>query len=134
MARSVRHKQQAAGRRLALARNPVRLALGLTRAELQALELKDRLHLDDLATGRGTAATLNELRMAATLSGRLAALGFGDGADAAAAEVALERAALDGVDAEHLAVLARMVDTLAAQVAAAPRGRVWQAAGLVEWR
>jgi hypothetical protein len=132
---ALRSRGPASGRRRALvATNQVTLSMPLAASHLQALELKDRLHLDDLATGRGTVATINELRMAATLSARLASLGFGADADAAAAEVALERAALDGVDAEHLAVLARMVDTLAAQRAAAPRGRVLQALGLVGWR
>jgi hypothetical protein len=132
---ALRSRGPASGHRRALvASNQVYLALGLTRAELQDLELRDRLRLEDLAGGRGTTEAINELRQAATLSGRLAALGFGDAADAAAAEAALAHADHGDVGADLVAVVARLLDHLAAQRAAASRGRVLQALGLVGWR
>jgi hypothetical protein len=128
-------RDRTSGRRLALvASNQVALCMPLAASHLRALELRDRLHLDDLAAGRATGAAVNELRRAAMLSARLAALGFGADVDAAAAEVALAHADHGVVAAEHVAVVARMLDHLAAQRTAAPRGRVMQALGLVGWR
>ena len=107
----------------------------MSRQELRTLELRDRLQFADLSAGRATADTINELRLAATLSVRLAELGFGSADDALAARVALDL--VDGGRLQHaeaLAAVGRLVDYLAAQRAAAPRGRILQAMGLVGWR
>lgn len=122
-------------RAAALATSQVFLSMPLSRAELTSLELRDRLHLADLGAGRATAAAIHELRASATLSVRLAELGYGRAEDAQAAQGALDLVA-DGqpLPPAALAAVARFVDYLAAQREAAPRGRILEAQGWVKWR
>ena len=122
--------------RAALALNPVRLALGLTRSELRSFALRDQLAFADLAAGRADAQALDGLRHSARLARGLAVLGYGVEVEALAdaAAAVLERAHCGELQPHDLQAVQAMLEALDAQRSAAPRGRILQAAGLIGWR